>query len=97
VTPVEVILLLIAVTFAGVAIGAALAARRPTVDPVAAQLRALTAVARAREPYVLPKPGRAATSADLTEVLTLLDGPARDSDVVRIARDRLDVIRRGLS
>jgi len=39
---------------------------------------------------------RASLAGDLSQVLSILDGPARDDERVKVARDRLDDIRRGL-
>jgi hypothetical protein len=97
VTPVEAILVGIAALMVGAALGA-LAVEVPArrrEDPTVAWLRALARVARER-PVQLPPPGPRSISADLSQVLSILDGPARDDAVVRVARDRLDEIRRAL-
>jgi hypothetical protein len=84
----------------GVILGAFVASRPPTkrvkVDPTLDYLRRLADVARERRLTADVPRLPAGISADLSEVLSLLDGPARDSEVVRIARDRLDDVRRTL-
>ena len=95
-TEVEIALAILVGIFAGMVFGVVVSkprpvARRSEIDALAAAARKL------REDRVLvPAPGPKSIAADLSQVLAILDGPARDSETVRVARDRLDVIRRNL-
>jgi hypothetical protein len=105
---VVVVLAVLVTAAAGVALGMALADRvpaRPQARPGAAggpfdalRVQVLEADRAALRQRLAASQSRwARLDGDLNQVLAILHGPARDSELVKVAFDRLEVIRKGLA